>query len=43
MGGCMWIGLAYKLSEAENVLIKLKQGKIVGRAILGAVKPVLKF
>jgi len=25
---------AYKLSEAEDVLIKLKQGKIVGRAIL---------
>jgi alcohol dehydrogenase, propanol-preferring len=25
---------AYKLSEAENVLIALKQGKIVGRAIL---------
>jgi len=24
----------YRLSEAENVLIKLKQGKIVGRAIL---------
>ncbi|MGD6933767.1 MAG: alcohol dehydrogenase catalytic domain-containing protein [Candidatus Bathyarchaeia archaeon] len=25
---------AYKLSEAEDVLVKLKQGKIVGRAIL---------
>jgi alcohol dehydrogenase, propanol-preferring len=24
----------YKLSEAENVLIKLKQGKIVGRAVI---------
>ena len=25
---------SYRLSEAEDVLIKLKQGKIVGRAIL---------
>ena len=25
---------SYKLSEAEDVLIKLKQGKIVGRAVL---------
>ena len=26
--------VCYKLSEAEDVLIKLKQGKIVGRAVL---------
>ena len=25
---------SYKLSEAEDVLLKLKQGKIVGRAVL---------
>ena len=25
---------SYKLSEAEDLLIKLKQGKIVGRAVL---------
>jgi D-arabinose 1-dehydrogenase-like Zn-dependent alcohol dehydrogenase len=25
---------AYRLNEAEDVLLKLKQGKIVGRAIL---------
>ena len=27
----------YRLSEAEDVLIRLKQGKIVGRAILGSL------
>ena len=27
-----WTG--YRLSEAEDVLVKLKQGQIVGRAIL---------
>lgn len=26
--------VCYKLSEAEDVLLKLKQGKIVGRAVL---------